>query len=268
MPLEGRRCLLTGATGGIGVELARALVGARVKLMLSGRQEERLNALEEQLPYGSVIDVVAADLLQPSEVERLADTARGAKVDTLVNLSGANELTWLEDQDGAVIDDMLTLNLIAPIQLTRMLLGHLRESSGDGRDGLVVNVGSAFGAIGHAGYTAYCASKFGLRGFSEALHRELKGNGVEVVYVAPRATQTAMNAGAAESLNDALGNRSDAPEWVADQIVRVMREGRRSANFGWPERFFIRLNQLFPAVVDRAMVKQQAAIRQFARGSK
>jgi len=265
MPLEGRRCLLTGASGGIGVELARALADAGVALLLSARDPGRLQSLRASLPAGKVIDVAPADLTRPADLEQLASAARENDIDTLVNLSGVNELIWLEDQSGEAVDTMLRLNLAAPIQLTRLLIPHLRKGATPGRSGLVVNVGSAFGAIGHPGYAAYCASKFGLRGFSEALSREIGGTGVEVVYVAPRATATAMNTAAAESLNAALGNRADPPAWVAEQIVRVMSKQRRASNFGWPERLFIKLNQLLPNLVDRALVKQRALIRQFAQ---
>jgi short-subunit dehydrogenase len=127
--------------------------------------------------------------------------------------------------------------------------------------GLIVNIGSAFGAIGHPGYAAYSASKFGLRGFTEALYRELAGTGVRAIYVGPRAVATAMNAGRAGTLNVALETNVDQPAEVARTIARAMQAGRPRTHMGWPERALVRLNQLAPSLIDRAISRQLPLIR-------
>jgi short-subunit dehydrogenase len=261
MPPESRNCLITGATGGIGMALARELARSGIKLVLTGRSEARLATLVDALPKASILETVAGDLLCSTDIENLAAIARRLNVDTLVNLSGVNELVWLEDQSGESVERMIALNLTAPIRLTQLLVPHFRASG----CGLVVNVGSAFGAIGHPGYATYCASKFGLRGFSEALRRELFGTGVDVLYIAPRATATDMNAGATDALNDALGNKSDSPARVARVVLRAMQRRSKLTYVGWPEKLFIKLNQVFPGLVDRALRKQLATISQYAR---
>lgn len=91
--------------------------------------------------------------------------------------------------------------------LTHALLPLLQRAP----EAAVVNVGSAFGALGHPGFTAYCASKFGLRGFTEALARELADGKIRVLYLAPRVTATAMNDSRVEALNTALGHVVDPP---------------------------------------------------------
>ena len=129
--------------------------------------------------------------------------------------------------------------------------------------GALVLVGSTFGSIGFPGYTAYCASKFGLRGFSEALRRELADTPVQVVYVAPRATATAMNPAPVNELNRALGNAMDAPEAVAAQILQAMEKDERRRFLGWPEKLFVVINGILPKLVDKAMLKQLPVIRRF-----
>ncbi len=136
-------------------------------------------------------------------------------VNLLINAAGANHFAMLEQLSTDDINAMLMINLHAPILLTRAMLPLLRNTE----QAMVVNVGSTYGSIGHAGYATYCASKFALRGFSEALRRELADTHVGVLYVAPRATRTTMNSPAAQALNEALKSGVDDPAYVAQAVV-------------------------------------------------
>ena len=129
----------------------------------------------------------------------------------------------------------------------------------------VVNVGSTYGSIGYPGYATYCATKFALRGFSEALRRELADTHVGVLYVAPRATRTSMNSAAAEALNEALKSNVDDPHTVASAVIKAIVDDRRDLYLGWPERFFVRLNSLLPNLVDRGLRKQLPLIRRLSQ---
>ena len=260
MRLDGTVGVLTGATGGIGQPLARYLAESGVRLILAARDPDKLTALADALPSGSVVDICAGDLADACAQRALAQRARADDTGILINLSGGNRFAMLNDQTGDDVRALMTTNLIAPIQLTQALLPHLRSRA----EAMIVNVGSTFGAIGFPGYSLYCASKFGLRGFSEALARELSDSPVRVVYVAPRATRTSMNSHAASAMNAALGNAEDLPQQVAELIVRSMRKSRRRTGIGWPERGFCALNQLLPSLVDRAIARQLPIVRQFA----
>ncbi|MNR05659.1 putative oxidoreductase SadH [compost metagenome] len=130
---------------------------------------------------------------------------------------------------------------------------------------MVVNVGSTYGSIGYPGYASYCATKFALRGFSEALRRELADTRVSVLYVAPRATRTGMNSPAAQALNDALKANVDDPQTVAAAVIHAIAGERRDLYLGWPERFFVRLNSLLPHLVDRGLRKQLPLIRRLSQ---
>jgi short-subunit dehydrogenase len=262
MQPERRCCLVTGATGGIGQALTQVLAAGGARLVLSGRDAARLEQLRELLPEDSVIDAIAADQLKPADLTLLAEGARRAGVNTLINLSGVNRLALFEDLDGAELATMIALNLSAPMRLTQLMLPHLKTVG----SGMIVNVGSAFGSIGYPGYVAYCATKFGLRGFNEALRRELQDSDIQVLYVAPRATATAMNSASADALNDSLGNCIDPPEWVAMQIAAAIHKRTKTSFLGWPEKLFVKINGLLPGVVDSSLVKKLPLVREHARG--
>ena len=260
MQLDGAVCVLTGAGGGIGRALAQALAGQGARLVLSGRNPDKLEALSSVLPQGSVAEVCAGDLNDPTVQEAISEAARRNGARLLINVCGCNVFGLLEDLSSEEIHELVGTNLVAPIQLTRKLLGYLKSQP----EAMIVNVGSTFGSIGFPGYAVYSASKFGLRGFSEALMRELADSRVRVLYVSPRATRTSMNPQSVTEMNETLGNAQDRPERVAAIILRsIAREAKRTG-IGWPERFFARLNQLLPAVVDRALSKQLPTIKRFA----
>lgn len=148
--------------------------------------------------------------------------------------------------------ELIETNLTAPMLLTRAVLPHLVRRG----YGCIVNIGSVFGAIGFPYNAAYSATKFALRGFSEALRRELADTGVRVLYVAPRATATAMNGPAARALQAETGTAVDAPETVATSIVDALAADRKEVTLGGPERVFTRLNALLPRVVDGPLNRQ------------
>jgi short-subunit dehydrogenase len=136
------------------------------------------------------------------------------------------------------------------------------------QNAMVVNIGSSFGSIGFAGFTAYCASKFGLRGFTEALQREFANANIAIHYLAPRAVNTAMNSAKVVAMNAELGNAADEPELVAVAALDLL-QCRKSSNryLGWPERFFVRLNAIFPSLVSGALKKQLVTILRYAKST-
>ena len=255
--MHGKTVLLTGAAGGIGEAMAQNLAADGAELILVGRQADRLQALCDELP-GPAHRTVVADVSAAEGRASIVQACAG-KLDLLINNAGVNYFGLLEQQDDAVLQQMLAVNVLAPMCLTRDLLPLLRE-----RCGGVVNVGSGFGSIGFAGYCGYSASKFALRGFSEALRRETAGSGVRVQYLAPRAVSTSMNPPEVVAMNEELGNAMDSPQQVADELMKLLRSGRPVRQMGRPERFFARINALLPAVVDSALQKQLAVIRRRA----
>lgn len=249
------RVVLTGATGGIGRDIARELAAGGASLLLVGRNGERLADLERELRMNAAgVSHVAADVGHDEGVTRVVEAAThmpGGPANVLINNAGINEFGAFGTQRAADITAVITTNVIAPMLLTHALLPLL----GNQDEAIVLNVGSTLGSIGLPGQVAYSASKFGLHGFSEALRRETHGTSVNVLYVAPRATNTEMNDAEMRHFNEATGTASDEPADVARCVLQALGTHRKERFIGWPERLFVKLNALLPSLVDRAMRK-------------
>jgi short-subunit dehydrogenase len=263
MKLLGSRILLTGATGGIGRALALELARRGARLALAGRDATRLERLAGELSGASAV-TLPSDLARPGShaelIRKSIDSLGG--IDVLINNAGRSHFGPFPGQDEAAMRELIETNLTAPLLLARAALPHLLAR----RTGCIVNIGSVFGAIGYPYHAAYSATKFALRGFSEALRRELADSGVNVLYVAPRATATGMNGAAARALMTETGTAVDAPEKVATVIADALADDRKEVIIGGPEGFFARLNGLLPRVVDGALIRQgRIAARQLAK---
>lgn len=261
MELKGARILLTGATGGLGRELARQLAGAGASLLLVGRDEARLDALVSGLGgTGVKVERIAADLNRAGDIARIAEVARDFGVNVLVNNAGVNAFGLFEAQAWDDAADVLNTNLLSPMRLTQALLpGLSRQPSA-----AILNIGSTFGSLPFPGFAAYSSAKAGLRAFSQALRRELADRRVQVVYVAPRAIDTPLNTPTVNALNRELGSHSDTPERAARLIVAALRAGRPETHLGFPERLFAWLNGVLPGLIDRALAGKLASVKRHA----
>ena len=264
MNLDKKIVLLTGATGGIGQKLALKLAQEGVRLILVGRNEKTLQSLRSNLPNSNGHAFLAADISTTMGRERIIEAVEtiDAGVDLYINNAGVNEFKFFSHQSQESIESLLTTNLLSPILLTHSLLPALRKKN----TAMIVNVGSSLGSIGFPGYSVYCSSKFGLRGFTESLRRELADSNIQVMYVAPRATQTAINTENAILMNKALGVAMDDPDLVADIIVKSIKQNKPRIYIGWPERFFIWINSIMPKLVDNDLRKKLSTIRTFSHG--
>ncbi len=245
MNLSGRRVLLTGASGGIGQALAMELESAGAEVLRHSFKQ----SFDESIPS------VRGDLVVDSEIEAIVLAARNFGVDTLINNSGVNQLASFGDSD---VQKMMDINVAGPMKLTQALLPTLLEQS----DGAIVNMGSTFGEIGFPGHVSYCASKAAIKGFSEALRRELQDTNIRVFHVSPRATKTGMNSLASRQLNQALGNTEDDPKVLARMVVDALQRDRFRLQIGFMEKIQVKLNGLFPAIVDLAIGNQLPVIKE------
>jgi short-subunit dehydrogenase len=254
MNIHGKNVILTGATGGIGRAAAEQLAGAGAHLLLTARNSERLERLARELrSTGAVISTLSADISTDAGRDALVAAAkRLPSVDVLINNAGVAHFGKFGCQPAESIVDQVNTNVVAPMLLVHDLLPLLARSPGSA----IVNVGSILGSIGLPGQASYAATKFALHGFSEALRRELDGNDIRVLYLAPRSTDTAMNSDTLRDLNAQLGIATDDPSLVAERLVTALRNSSRERFIGWPERLFVKLNALLPALVDFATRKQ------------
>jgi len=231
--LADRTALVTGASSGIGVELARELGRRGATVILVARREERLHDLAVQIRQESRVrvEVIAVDLTAPDAVPGLyAELAeRGLVVDVLVNNAGfgshgaVSELTWERTSQ------MLELNILALVRLTKLALPGMIER----RWGRVLQVASIGAYQPCPTYASYGASKAFVRSFSEALNFELRGSGVSCTVLSPGATATEFMEVAGQELTGAHQLVMMSSASVARIGVRALLAGRASVVPGW-----------------------------------
>ncbi|MGB3385621.1 MAG: SDR family oxidoreductase [Marinomonas sp.] len=258
MNWQQQTCLLTGATGGIGQAIAHALASKGVTLILQGRNEERLLALAALLPGDH--QILVADLATASGLTAISEAMTVTpEFSMLINNAGIGQFSALQYTSAEEANEVINTNLTAPILLTQRLLPLLNKDS----ESHIINVGSVLGGIGFAGQSLYCASKFGLRGFSEALYRELADTNIRVSYFAPRATATSINSQQAMAMNAQLGTAVDTADKVAKALIDQLEQGKSRRVVGFPEKLFVKINGAFPSIVDKALLKKLPVIKRF-----
>jgi short-subunit dehydrogenase len=259
--MHDKRIILTGAGGGIGSQLVALLAAAGARLVLVDLNPAALQLLQQT--HGTEqVHTVVADITRSEERTRVVNETRQryGGIDILINAAGINPFGVFSEQDEALVQKTLEINLLAPMLLARAVLpAMLAQGSGQ-----IVNIGSTFGSIGFAWFAAYSASKFALRGFSQALRRELEDSGVTVTYVAPRAVKTAINSPQVYDMAKVVKMNMDEPAVVAGRIMLAIRRRSKECYIGFPESLFARINALLPGLVDRALRGQNRAARAFA----
>ncbi len=193
--LTGKTALVTGASGGIGAEIARALHKQGAVVALSGTRREALDALAAE--FSERVHVLPADLAVPEEALRLITEAEAAmgKVDILVNNAGLTKDGLVLRMSDADWDKVLNVDLGAPFRLTKAVLKFMLRR----RAGRIINIGSIVGTTGNPGQANYCAAKAGLIGMTKSLAQEVSSRGITVNLVAPGFIETPMT----DALNDA-----------------------------------------------------------------
>lgn len=215
MRLEGARVLLTGASGGIGGEIARALRGRGASLVLSGRRADALARLASELEA----EVVCADLALRADVEQLARAARD--VDVLIANAALPASGRLLDLGQEQIDIMLEVDLHAPIALARALAPGMASR----RHGHIVFISSLSGKASAPASSIYSAAKFGLRGFAHGARADLRPAGVGVSVIMPGFIRDAgMFAQTAVKLPPGVGTSS--PQEVAAAVITAVERNR------------------------------------------
>ena len=210
--LHAARVLLTGASGGIGNAIARALHARGATLVVSGRRVEQLEALRGELGEERV-EPLPADLANPGEARALAE--RAGAVDVLVANAALPASGPIDGFSAEQIDRALDVNLRAPIQLTHALLPAMKQRGG----GHLVYTSSMAGKIANPGSALYSATKYGLRGFSLCLHEDLLGSGIGVTTIFPGFVRDA-GMWADTGLKTPQGIRTSSPEQVAAAVIR------------------------------------------------
>ena len=218
--LSGKTALVTGATGGIGGEIAKALAAQGAKVAVSGRNEEKLNAIAAEVGNDAV--AIIADLSSADGIDALikeADEKLG-QIDILVNNAGLTRdnlsMRMKEDEWREVLD----VNLTAPFMLAKACQRGMMKR----RHGRIINISSVVGTTGNPGQCNYVASKAGMSGWTKAMGQEVASRGITVNCVAPGFIATAMTDALTDDQKEKINatipaGRMGNPDEIASAVV-------------------------------------------------
>ncbi len=255
IPLQDKIVLITGASSGFGEDAARLFARQGAKVVLAARRIERLQTLADEIQdEGGEALVVPVDVASREEVQVMVDTVLDVygQIDILFNNAGFGRLDWLEALDPARdIETQVQVNLLGVIQTTRAVLPHMLAR----RSGHIINMASVASWIAAPLYTIYAATKFGVRGFTDALRREVAPFGIHVsgIYPGPAATEFGQHTG------DNLVKRSlKLPKflsmtsaYVARRVVGLAQRPRHTLIIPWYYLPLSWIAHLFPGLTDR-----------------
>ncbi len=253
--VQGKVIIITGASEGIGAELARQLAASGSKLVLAAR---RLEVLEQVASHcrqlGAEALAVACDITEQSDCKALIETTLQAhgRIDVLVNNAGVSMHAWFDDiTDMSIYERLFKINVMGAIYCTQAALPALRNSKG-----LIVGVSSLAGKTGVPARTTYCTSKFAMAGFFEALRVELMGTGVDVSMIFPGvvATEIRRNGFNADGQRAGVSGLAEKGAMTVEQCAKEMVEAIVARKREWimtpKARFGLLIKQLLPGVVD------------------
>lgn len=269
-PIDGGVVLITGASSGIGREIARQIAGRAKAVAIVARRKDRLDELRGELLAQSPrlrVTVYACDVTRGDERDAMlaAVEAEVGPIDVLVNNAGLGDLGVFDRAEWGKISQMIELNVTALAYLTHRLVGGMVAR---GRGG-ILNISSGFGLTWGPGMAAYVGTKHFVTGFTEGLRLDLLGTGVVVTQVCPGpvATEFADNVGNFTGM-DVPGFLEISPERCARAAIRALDRGRALVVPGILIRFFIFLGaktprwllRLFFAPAARLLRKKQLAL--------
>jgi short-subunit dehydrogenase len=254
--IEGARILITGASSGIGRELARALLRQGADVVVTARREDRLRELADEFrSAGRRIIRVVGDITDMAVRESLLRAAQDTLggLDILVNNAGVGAIGPFSRASADRLRRVMEVNFFAPAELIRTALPLLRA----GRRPLIVNMGSVLGHVALPHKSEYCASKFALHGLSDALRAELSREGIDLLLVSPSTTESEF----ADHVLETDGRPPRRPlgrmsaHRVARKTVRAMCRGRHEIILSPGGKLAVWFDRLSPPLANRLIAR-------------
>jgi short-subunit dehydrogenase len=254
--LRTARVIVTGASSGIGRETALELARHGSRLVLTARRQERLTELKAEVEsLGGTAAVVPGDItdgsLRQEVVERAVREFGG--LDVLVNNAGIGAIGVFASADAARLRRVMEVNFFAVVEMTRIALPLLRQ----GERPIIVNISSVLAHRAVPRKSEYCASKFAVHGFSDALRAELVEDGIDVLLVSPSTTASEFFAQVIDRDAKELASEAGAmsPREVARQTVKAIRRGKHEIILSSGGRMLVWLDRLWPALANRIVAR-------------
>ena len=260
--LNNKRVWITGASGGIGKEMAIQMANAGAKLILTARSVEKLEALKESLD-GDEHLICPMDLSKTDEIPGTVDKVitKVEKIDILVNNAGISQRSLVKDTHLEVDRKIMELDYFSKVTLTKSLLPHMIKNQG----GLIISISSVAGKIGTPMRSAYCAAKHALIGFMDALRAEVHTNNIKVMVVTPGSVQTDISKNALEGdgkkhniTDPMIANGIPVDVCVKKIIKGIQNETPELMIAQRRERMAVYVRRFFPSLLFKMMTKLQA----------
>jgi short-subunit dehydrogenase len=240
------RIVITGASSGLGQQLAMQLDRLGARLLLTARRADRLQAISERLEKKPLI--VAGDITSGELRTELIETcqSRWQGLDILINNAGVGAMGTFATSDPGRLRKVMEVNFFAAAEMMRLTIPLLKKSD----SGAIVNISSVLGHTAVPEKSEYCASKFALHGFSDSVRGELAESGIDLLLISPSTIKTDFFESAIEDTTTTDWDRRPgmSAEYVAGRIIQALRRKRREVILPVSGKFFVWLDRLMPTV--------------------
>jgi len=253
-PFQDRRILITGASSGIGQALARQLATKGARVATTARRGDRLARLSQDLTRLGATNVhLAGDITDATHRASLVQLVvdRWGGLDCLINNAGVGAIGDFAQDTSDRLRYIMEVNFFAPVELIREVLPVTRA----GHHPMLVNIGSVLGHRAVKSKSEYCASKFALHGFSDALRAELASEGIHVLLVSPSTTKSEFFDNVLAGADTSPRTRGMSPETVARKTIRAMESGRHEIILSSGGKLLVWLDRFAPSLADRILAR-------------
>lgn len=254
--LEEKRCIITGASSGIGRALALQLAEHKCHLLINARRAEKLDALSQEIEKrGGTSTIVEGDITDPQVRLEVMEKAKDLwdAIDILINNAGIGALGEFTNADEDRMRRVLEVNFFAPAELSRICHPILKQ----GNQPILVNISSVLAHRAVPLKSEYCASKFALHGWSDALRAEWEADGIDVLLISPSTTSSEFFDNVIDKQGNSYKKMSSAksPEYVARRTLQAIQKGRHEILLSWSGWAFVWIDRLFPTIADRLVAR-------------